>query len=77
MKSKITSKFQVTIPKKVRERLKLSVEDLIDWDMEGGEVIVRPVAKPFLDYRGKFAVGAGTIDDDIRKARHAIAEKAK
>ena len=76
MKSKVTSKFQTTIPKRVRERLKLSVEDLIDWDLEGGEVIVRPVAKPFLDYKGKFAVGQGDIEEDIRKAQRSIAEKA-
>lgn len=77
MKSKITSKFQTTIPKKVRERLKLSRNDLIDWDLEGGEVIVRPVERPFLEYRGKFTVGKGDIEEDIRKAQRKRAEKAK
>jgi len=75
MKSKITSKFQTTIPKVIREKLKLSVNDSIDWKMKDGNAIVEPVHKPFLKYRGSIGVGAGDIDEDIRKAKEVIAEK--
>jgi len=77
MKSKITSKFQTTIPKNIREQMKLSVNDSIEWKMEKGKVILETAGKPFLKYRGSIAVGAGDIDEDIRKAKKVIAEKNK
>ena len=77
MKSKITSKFQTTIPKKIREKMKLSVNDSIEWKMEKGKVILEPAQKLFLKYRGSIGVGAGDIDEDIRKAKKVIAEKNK
>ena len=77
MKSKITSKFQTTIPKKIREKMKLSVNDSIEWKMEDGKVILEPADKPFLKYRGAIAVGEGDIDKDISRAKRIIAKKNK
>ncbi len=34
MRSKITDKFQTTVPKKIRESLKLSRNDYIEWKNE-------------------------------------------
>ncbi|MDP2973195.1 MAG: type II toxin-antitoxin system PrlF family antitoxin, partial [Deltaproteobacteria bacterium] len=48
MQSVITSKFQTTIPKAVRENLKLSVQDALEWKIERGKVIVYPAQKKFL-----------------------------
>jgi AbrB family looped-hinge helix DNA binding protein len=75
MKSTITAKFQTTIPKDVRERLKLSVHDAVDWKIEEGKVVVYPVRKDFLQYRNRIKVGEGDIRADIEQARVSRAER--
>ena len=75
MKSTITSKYQTTIPKDIREQLKLSVHDAIDWKVEEGKVVVYPVRKDFLAYRNCVKVGAGDIRADIEQARTLRAER--
>lgn len=70
MFSKITSKYQVTIPREVRESLKLTAADTIEWNIGEGRVIVTPGGeKPFLKYRGSLRVGRGDIKKDIMEAR--------
>lgn len=69
MKSTITAKFQTTIPKKVREHLKLKVHDVIDWQVEEGKVVVSPVRRDFLAYRNRVLVGTGDIHADIERTR--------
>ncbi|MCP4629813.1 MAG: AbrB/MazE/SpoVT family DNA-binding domain-containing protein [bacterium] len=68
MQSVITSKFQTTIPKDVRERLKLSVHDTLEWKIDRGKIVVLPVQKKFLKYRNKIKTGPGKIGDDIKLA---------
>ena len=75
MKSKITSKFQVTIPREIRTRLKLRVSDSIEWKIENGNVVVVPVSKPFLKYRACVEVGPGDIRKDIETGKKARAAK--
>ena len=77
MKSKITSKFQVTIPREIRTRLKLEVADSIEWKIEGSKVVVEPVGKPFLEYRGIVKVGPGNIRKDIEQARNKRVERLR
>jgi AbrB family looped-hinge helix DNA binding protein len=69
MQSVITSKFQTTIPKDVRERLKLSIHDTLEWKVDRGKIVVLPVQKKFLEYRNKIKTGPGKIADDIEQAR--------
>ncbi len=69
MKSKITSKFQITIPKDIRDRLNLHVSDSIEWKIEKNRILVEPVNKPFLKYMGSIKIDSGNIKDDILKAR--------
>ncbi len=45
MQSVITSKFQTTIPKDVRERLKLSIHDTLEWKIDRAKIVVLPVQK--------------------------------
>jgi len=75
MQSVITSKFQITIPKSVRERLKLSVHDTLDWKIEYGKIVVSPVQKKFLSYRNVIKSGPGNIKEDIKLARDRRIEK--
>ncbi len=77
MKSKITDKFQTTVPREIREKLKLSRNDYIDWRIEKGYVIIEPVKKSLLDLKGCITVGEGNIRDDIERARNTIAGKVK
>jgi len=75
MQSVITSKFQTTIPKAVRENLKLSVRDALEWKIERGKVIVYPAQKKFLQYKNSVKTGKGDISADIELARTMRMEK--
>ena len=75
MQSVITSKFQTTIPKDVRERLKLSIHDTLEWKIDRGKIVVLPVQKKFLEYRNKIKTGPGNIEEDIKQARKQRVEK--
>ena len=69
MESTITSKFQTTIPKAIRENLALRVSDTLEWKIDQGKIIVAPKQKNFLKYQNKIKVGKGDIDADISLAR--------
>ncbi len=77
MKTKITDKFQITIPKEIRKKMNLSRKDSIEWTTEKGKIIIKPVKKEFLKYRGYIQAGEGDIEEDIRTARKMMAEKGK
>jgi len=69
MKSVITSKFQTTIPKAIREGLKLSIHDTLDWEIDDGKVILKPVDRSFLNHRNTIKVGKGDIEKDITSSK--------
>ena len=75
MQSVITSKFQTTIPKGVRESLKLTVKDTLEWKVEHGRTVVKPVQKRFLSYKNSIKTGAGKIKEDIILSRERRVEK--
>jgi AbrB family looped-hinge helix DNA binding protein len=75
MNSTVTAKFQTTIPKAVREKLGISVNDALEWIVEKGKVTVLPVHNDFLRYRGSVKTGAGDISADIQTARERRLEK--
>lgn len=67
--SKITSKYQTTVPKKVREELGVGPADLLIWDVRDGVARVTVARRRFLDRRGSIHVGPGSVVEDVRKAR--------
>ncbi len=69
MQSTITSKFQTTIPKAIRENLALAVKDTLEWKVDHGKIIVSPKQKNFLKYQNTVKVGKGDIEADISLAR--------
>jgi len=75
MQSIITSKYQTTIPKAIRDNIGLSVKDALDWKVERGRVIVSPAKQNFLKYRNAIKTGAGNIAGDIEVARNLRMEK--
>lgn len=71
----VTSKGQVTIPKKIRDFLRVKPGDRIDFDIDvGGKVVVRPggsdvrALKGLLQRRGRAPVSLETMEAAI--ARH-------
>jgi AbrB family looped-hinge helix DNA binding protein len=77
MQTIISSKFQTTIPKKIREKLLLSVKDTLDWKVEEGRIIVSPVRTDFLRHQNSIHTGPGDIAKDIQNARTMRADKYK
>jgi AbrB family looped-hinge helix DNA binding protein len=75
MRSIITSKFQTTIPKAIRENLGLSVKDALEWKVEKGKVTLYPAKSNFLTYRNTVKTGRGDIADDIEISRNLRMEK--
>ena len=75
MQSVITSKYQTTIPKAIREHIGLSVKDALDWKVEKGKIIISPAKLNFLKYRSAIKTGPGDINGDIEMARNLRVEK--
>ena len=75
MQSVITSKYQTTIPKAIRENIGLSVKDALDWKVEKGQIIISPSKRDFLKYRNAVKIGRGDIAGDIETARNLSVEK--
>jgi len=75
MQSIITSKYQTTIPKAIRENLGLSVKDALEWKVEKGKVVLSSAKRNFLKYRNAIKTGEGDIAGDIEAARNLRMEK--
>lgn len=75
MNSTVTSKYQTTIPKAVRERLGIRINDAIEWRVLKGKAEVVPLRAGFLLHRNTIHVGKGDIRTDIEAARAARGEK--
>jgi len=75
MNSTVTVKYQTTIPKAVREKLGISVNDALEWIVEKGRVVVHPVHNQFLRHQGSVKTGSGEIAADIQAARDSRLEK--
>ncbi|MBI5140908.1 MAG: AbrB/MazE/SpoVT family DNA-binding domain-containing protein [Nitrospirae bacterium] len=67
--AKVTSKGQVTIPKKVRDRLGVHPGEDVGFEETGGVVVItKAVAKsPFDKWVGKLAELEGRKSDDLVK----------
>lgn len=50
---KISSKFQITIPKKIRNIIGLSVGDALVIDANENRIILTPLTKKYTDYSHK------------------------
>lgn len=75
MRTVITSKYQTTIPKSIREDLNISINDTLEWKVENGRIVVMPMQKNFLKYRNTVKTGSGNIEDDIKLSRKRRAER--
>ena len=65
--AKITSKGQVTVPKRIRESLGVKPGDSLIFEENGDDMIVKPLRNesPFEKYRGIHRRGKGLSRDEI------------
>lgn len=77
LQSVVTSKGQTTIPKEIRELLKLKPKDRLFYLIEEGKVILKPLHGDILELRGSVPPKERPEDfDAIRAAtRKAIAKR--
>ncbi|HEY0510740.1 MAG TPA: AbrB family transcriptional regulator [Thermoanaerobaculia bacterium] len=71
-KSSITVKYQTTVPKEVREKLKVGPSDVLQWEVIGDHARVTVAPADFLSLQGRFKVGAGDPVEDVRRARELM-----
>ena len=75
MVSTVTSKGQVTIPKAIRMFLKIKPSDKIDFSVENGRVILKPI-KTLQNFRGSIPItGKGDLKTERQKAKIAVSKK--
>jgi len=75
MISTVTSKGQVTIPKKIRSFLNIEPNDKIDFSIENGQVTIRPL-RTLKNLRGSIPKkGKGNIDTERRHAKKFVSKK--
>ncbi|MBW2596556.1 MAG: AbrB/MazE/SpoVT family DNA-binding domain-containing protein [Deltaproteobacteria bacterium] len=75
MRTTITSKYQTTIPKTIREDLNISINDTLEWNVENGKIVVLPMQKNFLKFRNAVKTGSGDIENDIKLSRKRRTER--
>ncbi|MBN1103248.1 MAG: AbrB/MazE/SpoVT family DNA-binding domain-containing protein [Deltaproteobacteria bacterium] len=76
MLSTVTTKGQVTIPKKIREALKIGPSDKIDFVQEGERVLIVPL-KRLQDFRGAIrAQKTLSFEEERVRAKRSVARRA-
>jgi len=75
MRTTITSKYQTTIPKAIREDLNISINDTLEWNVENGKIVVLPMQKNFLKLRNAVKTGSGDIENGIKLSRKRRTER--
>jgi len=75
MRTTITSKYQTTIPKAIREDLNISINDTLEWNVENGKIVVLPMQKNFLKFKNAVKTGSGDIENDIKLSRKRRSER--
>ncbi len=75
MISTVTSKGQVTIPKKIRDVLNIRPNDKMDFAREGDRIILVPL-RTLKDLRGSVTPhGKGDPDAERRSAKSAVGKR--
>lgn len=72
-KSALTKKYQVTIPKKIREFLRINKGDTVKFIIENNEVKIKPVRSKIEENFGK--VKPKNKPEDFNKIKNYVEEK--
>ena len=73
---KVLPKWQITIPKKVREKLKIHVGDTVVVEEREGEIVLRK-GKTIFDYAESLPNLRMTVDEIREKAAAGVARERK
>lgn len=75
--AKITSKGQITLPKKVRDLLRLREGGVVVFEQEDDKMVIKP-AESLLDYQGYLKGRAKPADGEVVRetARKYVGKKA-
>ena len=73
---KVLPKWQITIPKKVREKLKIHVGDTVVVEEREGEIVLRK-GKTIYDYTQSLPNLGMTVDEIREKAADGVAHERK
>ncbi len=73
---KVLPKWQITIPKRVREKLKIHVGDTIVVEERKGEIVLRK-GKTIFDYAQSLPDLGMTVDEIREKAAAGVARERK
>ena len=73
MLSTVTSKGQVTVPKKLREKFGIHSQDKIEFSVAGDHIILKPV-KTLQDLRG-CVQGSGDPEQERQAAKQAVGRR--
>jgi antitoxin PrlF len=77
MLAKVTSKGQITIPNEIRNKLGITRDDMLDFRVEDGRIIMVPV-KTLKDLRGTFqARGTGGFFQERATAKDKVAARVR
>jgi AbrB family looped-hinge helix DNA binding protein len=75
-KIKVLPKWQITIPKNVREKLKIHVGDTMVVEERGGEIVLKK-GKTIFDYTQSLPNLGMTVDEIREKATGEVARERK
>ncbi len=73
---KVLPKWQITIPKNVREKLKIHVGDTMVLEERGGEIVLKK-GKTIFDYTQSLPNLGMTVDEMREKATGEVARERK
>jgi AbrB family looped-hinge helix DNA binding protein len=69
MKTKVTTRGQVSIPSEIRKKLQIESETRLEWILEGNTIRIIPIPKdPITAFRGR-GKGVYTTQDLLRDRR--------
>ncbi|MEE8168287.1 MAG: AbrB/MazE/SpoVT family DNA-binding domain-containing protein [Candidatus Hydrothermarchaeales archaeon] len=63
----VTRNTQITIPKKIREKLEIKIGDKVDIRIEDGKIVVKKIETAFSEYSGFLPKGYEEVLDRVRK----------
>jgi AbrB family looped-hinge helix DNA binding protein len=72
----VTTKGQVTIPKNIRDRLRIKANDRVDFALEEGRAVLVPV-RTLKDLRGVVPAKANATGRERQTAREAVGKRVR
>jgi AbrB family looped-hinge helix DNA binding protein len=75
LQTRVGRRGQITLPREVRRRIKVSEGDQIVFIIEGEQVLIKPITQSLLNLRGSVKVSGEQDFDAIRK--DVIAKRAQ